>query len=424
MPARTPSPPKGLSRRSFLGAGLVGAGLALTGCGSLGRPAEVSFYQSKPEVIGYFDELLARFRDERPGVRVSHDVTSDLSAGFARGAPPDLGCSNYNFEIARFVDHGALSDLGDMPEAGRINPDLLPLVELTASYPGRTSVLPYSLMAAGVLYNRATFAEHGLEAPTTWSELVEVCDALTAAGVTPIYGTFAEPWTIGQGILDYTVGGLVDVTAFFEALQEQGADTGPGSPVSFEKDFREPVERMLTLVGYTNADAAGRGYGDGNLAFARGEAAMYLQGPWALTEIAKTSPDLDVGIFPLPMTDDPADRKVRVNVDLALWVPDVSPRQDGARELVSFLMRPEIIDAYNADNLGFGVTTDAPPVTHPALVELQEYYDGARFYLGPSQLVPESIPVHNYAQAIVTGADPGEVLRTLDADWARLARRS
>lgn len=424
MPEPSPSPSKGPSRRSFLAAGLVGAGLALTGCAPSGRSAAVSFYQSKPEVIGYFDELLARFRDERPGIRVAHDVTTDLSAGFARSAPPDLGCSNYNFEIARFVEHGALSDLGDMPEADRVNPDLLPLIGLTASYPGRTSVLPYSLMVAGVLYNREIFDRHGLEVPTTWSELLDVCEALAGAGVTPIYATYTEPWTIGQGLFDYTAGGMVDVTAFFQALAEQGADTGPDSPVSFRNQFREPVERMLTLTRYVNPDAANKGYGDGNLAFARGEAAMYFQGPWALTEIAKTSPELDVGVFPLPMTEDPADRKVRVNVDLALWVPEMSPRQEAARELVSFLLQPDVVDTYNADNLGFGVTTDAPPVTHPALVEVQPYYDAAQFYLGPSQLVPESIPLHNYVQSLVTGADPDTVLRTLDADWARLARRS
>ena len=38
-----------------------------------------------------------------------------------------------------------------------------------------------------------------------------------------------------------------------------------------------------------------------------GEAAMYLQGPWAFGEIAKSGPDLELGTFPLPMTDDPDD---------------------------------------------------------------------------------------------------------------------
>lgn len=421
---RTPARTAPFSRRSLLcGLGAAGGGLLLGGCGS-GSAPQLTFYQSKPEVIGYFGDLLSRFVSEQSGIRVSHDSTSNLHGSFVRNSPPDLGCLNFNFEVARFVERGALSDLSDMEEAGRVNPDLQPLMELTASYPGRTSVLPYSLMAASVLYNRQIFEEHGLEPPTRWSELIEVCDTLRDGGVTPIYSTYADPWTIGQGLFDYSVGGMVDVEAFFTQLKQQGEDVGPDSPVSFQKDFAEPVERMLTLAGYSNSDAPSRGYGDGNLAFANGEAAMYLQGPWALTEIDKTNPDLDVGAFPLPMTEDPADRKVRVNVDLGLWIPEASQHKPAARELLSFLMRPEVIDTYNEDNLGFGVTTDAPEPNHPVLAEMQSYYDDAAFYLGPSQLVPQSLPLHNYAQGMVTGADPHALLRTMDADWARVAYRS
>ncbi|MFC8190666.1 ABC transporter substrate-binding protein [Cellulomonas sp. NPDC057328] len=416
-----------LTRRGFLrGLGAAGATAALASCAapSGGSTTEIVFFQSKPEVIGYFDELIQQFHEAQSRVRVRHDATSNLAGSFVRETPPDLGLLNYNFEISRYVERGALSDLGDMPEAARIRPELLPLVEVTATYPGRTSVIPYSLMAAAVLYNRTIFAEHGLTPPTTWDEFLAVCDTLQAAGVTPVYSTFRDPWTIAQGHFDYSVGGMLDTTEFFTELKAQGDDVGPDSPVAFQQQFREPVERMQQIVAYTNPDAASRGYGDGNLAFANGAAAMYLQGPWALTEIAKTNPDLDVGAFPLPVTDDPADRKVRVNVDLALWIPEGSTKKEAAREFLSFLMQPEVIDTYNADNLGFGVTTDAPPVTDPTLVELREYYDRAAFYLGASQLVPQSIPLQNYAQTLASGADPLPVLRTLDADWARLAFRS
>lgn len=38
-------------------------------------------------------------------------------------------------------------------------------------------------------------------------------------------------------------------------------------------------------------------------------------------------------------------------------------------------------------------------------------------------LVPKTIPIMNYTQALVFGADPASTLSTLDADWARLAFR-
>jgi raffinose/stachyose/melibiose transport system substrate-binding protein len=428
VPSPLPLGSRELTRRSFLrGMGAAGATAALASCapspGASGV-TEIVFFQSKPEVIGYFDTLIEQFHQEQDRVRVRHDATSNIAGSFVRETLPDLGCLNYNFEVSRYVERGVLSDLGDMPEAGRVLDELQPLIDVTATYPGRTSVIPYSLMAAAVLYNRDIFEQNGVEPPTTWSEFVAVCDTLTAAGVTPIYSTFRDPWTIAQGHFDYSVGGMLDTTEFFTELKEQGADVGPDSPVAFQKQFLEPVRTMKQLIQYTNADAASRGYGDGNVAFANGEAAMYLQGPWALSEIAKTNPDMNVGAFPLPVTENPDDRKVRVNIDLALWIPEGSAKKEAAREFLSFLMRKDVIDAYNATALGFGVTTDAAPVENSTLVELQEYYDRAAFYLGASQLVPQSIPLQNYTQSLATGADPLPILRTVDADWARLAFRS
>ena len=84
---------------------------------------------------------------------------------------------------------------------------------------------------------------------------------------------------------------------------------------------------------------------------------MYLQGPWAFSEIAKTSPDLALGTFPLPMTDDPADRSVRVNLDLAAMIPEGSNHKEAARDFLEYLFQPENIEAYNASQLGFTPTS-------------------------------------------------------------------
>ncbi|MCU1527919.1 MAG: carbohydrate-binding protein [Frondihabitans sp.] len=417
-----------LSRRSFLaGAGAVGAGLALAGCaapGSAGGATQISFYLAKPEVIGYFDGLIAQFHKEQSAVRVVRDSTSNMSADFVRNNPPDLGCWNYNFAVVEFVERGALSDLADMPEAKRIKPAINSLMNETASYPGRTSAIPYSVAGASVLYNEDLFTKHGVSIPTTWDELITACETFTKAGVTPFFNTYKDTWTVGQGLFDYSIGGMVDVSTFFKRLEREGATVGKNSTTSFEKDFQPAMEKMQQLTRYANKDAASRAYGDGNLAFAQGKAAMYLQGPWALIEIAKTNPKLKVGSFPLPMTNDPKDLKIRVNVDLALWIPEVSKKKEAARSFLKFLMRPDIQNKYNADNNAFGTTNSAPPTKNPALIGMQKYYDDAAFYLGPSQLVPSAIPVLNYAQSIALGSSARPVLHQLDGDWSRLALRS
>ncbi|XXM80261.1 ABC transporter substrate-binding protein [Microbacterium sp. PMB16] len=408
-----------------LGLALVGA--ALTSCAAGSGAETIRFTFSKREAIPFMTELVAAYNASQDKVRVEIDTSGVdvVSASFVRGNPPDIMLANYNYEIARFVQRCALTDLSDTEAAAGIRDDLQPLMEQYGSCDGRTSALPYSVMAASVIYNTQIFEEQKLEVPQTWDELLAVCDQLKEAGIDPFYGTFKDDWTVAQGWYDYTAGGSVDVIDFFDALATEGAEVGPDSPVSFQQDFAEPMDRMMQLASeYTNSDAASRGYGDGNLAFGKGEAAMYLQGPWAFSEIAKTAPDLDLGTFPLPMTDDPADLGVRVNMDLAAMIPEESNHQEAARDFLEYLYLPENIEEYNASQLGFTPTTDAPPPDDPRVEGMIEYYQNGQIYQGPSVLVPKTLPMFNYAQAMVLGASPESTLRTMDGDWARIAFRA
>ncbi|MFF7293704.1 ABC transporter substrate-binding protein [Microbacterium sp. NPDC008134] len=409
------------------GLGLTLVGAALTSCAAGSGAETIRFTFSKREAIAFMTERVAEYNASQDKVKVEIDTSGVdvVSASFVRGNPPDIMLGNYNYEIARFVQRCALTDLSGTDAAASVRDDLQPLMDQYGTCEGRTSALPYSVMAASVIYNKEIFEAQGLEVPTTWDELIAVCDQLKAAGIDPFFGTFKDDWTVGQGWYDYTAGGSVDVIDFFDALAEEGTEVGPDSAVSFEKDFAEPMNRMMQLAeNYTNADAASRAYGDGNLAFANGEAAMYLQGPWAFSEIAKTSPDLQLGTFPLPMTDDPDDLEVRVNMDLAAMIPEGSRHQEAARDFLEFLYLPENIEEYNASQLGFTPTTDAPAPDDPRIEGMIEYYDEGRIYQGPSVLVPKTLPIFNYAQAMVLGASTENTLRTMDADWARIAFRA
>ncbi|WP_267424094.1 MULTISPECIES: ABC transporter substrate-binding protein [unclassified Curtobacterium] len=421
-----------LSRRGFLtsAAGGIALGtMALAGCAAPGGAASggattIRFYEQKQEVIAYFDELLRRFERENTGVRVVHDSTTAIAPQFVRGQPSDVGCFNDNLELARYVERGVLRDLSSLPSADRIRPSITTLGQQYATYQGQTSVLPYSLAAAGVIYNKKIFAEHDLPVPTTWNEFVDVCTALQKDGVTPIYATDRDTWTLWQGLFDYSVGSLVEPGAFFRKMTAIGADVGPDSEVSFEKTLAVPMERAKRISTFFNPDHATRSYADGNLAFGQGKAAMYLQGPWALGQIALIDDKLEVGTFALPVTNDPADRKARVNIDLGLWIPTASGNVERAEELVEFLMQPEVLDAYNRDNLAYSTTKDAPPQSDERLAGLQRYVDSAAFYQGAGTFIPTSIPLGNYLQSAIRSGDFTSMLQRLDADWRRLAGRS
>src|SRR3984885_10335997 len=301
-----------LNRRSMMkalglgAAAIAGPGL-VAGCASSGGATRIVLEETKPEVVPYFDNLVAKFNASQSQVVVSHDSTSSLIAEFVRGDPPDIDCDNYNLTTSIFVARGVLADLAGLPQAKTIDPNIQALVTQYASYKGETSVLPYSVAAEGVIYNRDLFDKVGVSAvPTTWSEFLAVCEKFKSAGITPIYQTYGDTWTTQQGLFDYTVGGMVDVAAFYKQLLAEGTNLGSGSSAPFSKDFTAPCKQMLALTPYFNADSIAKHYGDGNLAFANGQAGMYMQGPWAVGDIVAINPKLKMGTFPLPVTEDPS----------------------------------------------------------------------------------------------------------------------
>ena len=413
-----------MSRRGFLSAaGALGAGLMLSGCTS--RPdgaTNISFYVSKPEVIASMESLIARYNKEQSRVHVTVDSTSNVPADFTRNGPPDLGFWNYNFSMVEFVTHGTLMDLAHTAAAQSVESSLWPMVKVVADYPGRTSVIPYSVITEAVIYNKEIFDKHGItQVPTTWTEFVEVCEKLQSQGVTPIYSTYGDPWTIAQGMFDYTIGGLVDIPEFLKAMSKEGTKVGPDSKVSFSKDLRPAMEKMVALAKYSNKDAASRHYGDGNTAFAQGKAAMYLQGPWALSQIALTNSHMQLGTFPLPVTENPDDLRVRLDLDIALWIPEALPsgQKAAAMDLLDWLWQPKIADAYNNTNDGYSPRKGAPAPSNPVLNGMKKYYENGQYYMGMSQLIPSQIPVANYVQAIVLGSSIDSQLQLLDQAWAR-----
>ena len=154
----TPTAGPVLGRRTAMKAlGLGAAALAapglIAGCSSGSSRTRIVLEETKPEVVPYFDTLVAKFNASQSHVVVSHDSTSSLIAEFVRGDPPDIDCDNYNLTTSIFVARGVLADLAGLPQAKTIDPNIQALVTQYASYHGETSVLPYSVAAEGVIYN-------------------------------------------------------------------------------------------------------------------------------------------------------------------------------------------------------------------------------------------------------------------------------
>jgi raffinose/stachyose/melibiose transport system substrate-binding protein len=423
MSRRTMMKTLGLGTAAFAVPGLV------AGCSSSssGGATKIVFEETKPEVVPYFDNLVAKFNASQSHVVVTHDSISSLIAEFVRGDPPAIDCDNYNLTTSIFVARGVLADLASLPQAKTIDPNIQALVTQYASYHGETSILPYSVAAEGVIYNVDLFDKVGVSAvPTTWTEFLAVCEKFKSAGITPVYQTYGDTWTTQQGLFDYTVGGMIDVAAFYQQLAREGTNLGPNSAVSFEKDFTAPCQKMLSLAPYFNDNAIAKYYVNGNTAFAAGQAGMYMQGPWAVGEVLAINPKLKMGTFALPTTDDASQTKCRVNLDLAIWLPrSQAPAQRAAAiQFLDYLMQPSVLNAYNQANLAFSPLKNAPPQTSPIVTGLQKYVSSGRFYQGPGTYVPLTIPVGNFIQEMMLTGNVSGFTSSMDGAFKRLAIRT
>ncbi|WP_179278089.1 ABC transporter substrate-binding protein [Rhodococcus sp. 14-2470-1a] len=404
--------------------------VAATGCSVLPDDDVVvlTFMQNKtePSVIDYFDRLIDDFEAANPDILVVQNNTeTTFVPSLVRGSPPDVTTRGWGYTSGQLAGKDVFSDLSTLAAADSIDERVQSLVE-NWDRTGTSTVpaLPFSITAAGVLFNRDIFERHGVSIPTTWSEFVQACTTFQNAGVVPVYGSYKDGWTLGQGLFDYTTGGAVDVAGFFDDLYDAGADFGPDSPRTFENTFGDAVTKMDFILSNTQPNAPSRGYSEANAAFANGEAAMYLQGPWALGELAELNPELRVGSFPLPVTENPADRKVRINIDVAVSIPRQTSHPEQARRFVEFLFQPDVITTYNAQNAAFSPLRDASDQPDERIAYLQPYIDADAYYQGASGYPSPAVPINNYIQSYAFGGSGTDLLRTLDEDWRRVAVRN
>jgi len=225
-------------------------------------------------------------------------------------------------------------------------------------------------------------------------------------------------------MFDYASGGALDVGEFFTKLYAKGARITSDAPESFANSFGPALPRMLQLASFSQNGAASKNYADGNAAFAKGQAAMYLQGPWALSQLVAANKNIRLGSFPLPVTNNPEDTKARVNVDMALSITRNTPNMAAAQRFVNYLLEPSVVNTYNEKNAAFSPLKDAPAVSNPQISGLNAAVQEARYFQGAVTYFPPSVPVNNYIQSFVYSKNGEQFLAALDDEWRRVAERT
>lgn len=247
----------------------------------------------------------------------------------------------------------------------------------TASQDGKVYGVPAETgMGGGIMYNKAVYAEYGLEVPTTWDEFAANNDALLAAGVTPMAASFADTWTSQLLVLADYHNVATAIPTFAEDFTANKIDyaTTPAALKGLER-LQEAYEK-----GWWNEDFGSTNL-DGALAMlANGEVAHYPMLTFAVGQIAATFPDAadDIGFFAQP-GDDAATNGLTLWMPQAMYIAQTSDHVDVAKDFLAFVASvpgTEVMSAAVPPSGPYLVNgASLPDDTLPGILDMQAYID-------------------------------------------------
>lgn len=376
---------------------------------------ELQFLQYKPEARDTFDKLIAKFEQANPNIKIIQDNPPDastaLKAKVAAGEVPDIIANGGDNVYTTMVQSGVLMDLTNAPQLKNISPAYIKTLQDIAET-DKTYAIPYGVNANGVIYNKALFKELNLTVPTTWDEFVALNKKIQAAGKLPFYFTFKDAWTTLPAFNALAASTQGD--DFYKKHKEKQA--------TYSSNYKEASEKLLQLVAFGQKDPFEKGYNDGNVAFAKGESVMYAQGVWAIAEIKKANPSIELGVFPYPATNDPGKNKLVSGVDQLLAISAKTKHPEEAKKFIDFLMDPanakEYVKGVNTFSAIKGVTQD-----DLAVAELAPYFEKGQVADFIDHYTPSNMKLDQLIQELVVKKDVQAVLKNMDSDWDKAQSR-
>ena len=404
---------------STLFVGVLLASTVLQGCGvkqeNSGK-VEIELLQYKPEATKFFDKIEEEFNSTHDDIHLTisspNDAMTILKTRLIREDYPDIvgigGDMNYSY----FVDSDILADVSDYEGLKKIKPAYVEILEGLEFVPTEgTFGVPYVANAAGVLYNREMFQEHGWEIPETWDEFMTLCEDIKAAGIQPLYFGFKDTWTC----LAPWNALAVDLAPADVCKQVNRGET------TFTEEYGEISEKMLEMLQYGQDGPFAYGYNDACTAFANGESAMYTIGSYAVPQIKSVNPDMDIDSFVMPGSDDKDGNILNSGVDLQFCVTKECKNKEAAYEVLDFFLEHDSVQKYLDDQNAVPCLDEEFDLA-PMLDGMKDYITAGKMLDYQDHSYPSEMAVDAQIQTFLLKQDVDAFLTKFDTDWKRYNR--
>lgn len=303
---------------------------------------------------------------------VSYDEYQTLlKAKIASDDAPDL-FDLTAADLTQFVQNDYIEDLS----SAEFWDNLMDSTKESTVMEGKNYFMPFEANASAAFYNAEVFEKAGItEMPETYTEFMSVLKKLEDSGVIPIAFGAQEAWTITNDyradMLQQVLGENPDWMKDMEARKTKFAD---------DKIFLDTLEKFKERHKYGNKEQFGTDWNKATEMVATGEAAMVINGAWSISAIQEKNPDVEIGCFPVPATENKEDTK------LTTWSGDGFVVYSGSKvkqEVLDFL---NVMIGENSGNIWqneakrLSLVKDLPMAKDPALGKVSEYMNEGKMF--------------------------------------------
>lgn len=307
------------------------------------------------QVIDRFNEQYAGQYHVTPITTNLEEYDTKLNALITSGDAPDLWICNPGPNLTQYVDTNNCMDLTELLKTDNADwyGTFTDGIFERMTYDGKIMAVPTCFQAACCYYNTDLFAQAGCEVPTTWTELIDTCQKLQDAGITPISVSSSTAWCLSM-----VAGYLCDRQGGAEALEGINAGTTHWT----DDNYVKAITKLKELSQYFQPTTAGDSNDVATQNFYDEQAAMLIQGSWVIGQMNGANPAIEdkCGIFPFPSIEDGAGDAGRLIVKTDNLVVSAAAKDNGHLDAIVALMKTFTDDeaqAYMAEIAGkFPVT--------------------------------------------------------------------
>jgi multiple sugar transport system substrate-binding protein len=292
-----------------------------------------------------FEAAVEAFKKENPDINVIVNI-NDREAhktairNFLSADAPDVTAWYPGNRMAPFVNAGQFEDISDLWASDENLSKNFEAIKPTMSRDGKQWGVPYSYYQWGIYYRADIFKKHNISEPKTWDQLLGACDTLKENGITPFTIGTKYLWT-AAGVFDY----LNLRTNGYNVHNDLTAGKIKYTDDRIRKTFAN-WQQMLDRCTFVKNHAS-MSWQDALAPFAKGEAAMYVMGNFAVAAMQDAGLKEDqIDFFQFPEINADVARAEEAPAD-AFFIPSKAKNKADARKFLSFIARPEVQGEWN-----------------------------------------------------------------------------